>query len=454
MRKRMFLLLGVLIVLALTISACGPKNTEVPMTEEPMTEEPMTEEPMTEEPMTEEPVVDTGGIDCMGAGEGDEISMLYQWSGAEEENLNAILTPLVEACGITINPESTRDQALLDTRVQAGTPPDIAFWNVTQLSQYKDQLVPMTELGVHEENYEDFWKNLGTVDGEWLGLPVKADPKTLIWYSPMNFEAAGYTIPTTWDELDALVEQMVVDGNVPWSMGFESGDATGWTATDFIQDILLVTQGPDYVRGIIDGTIPYNDPGVQEAWEMYGKWAMDPQYAVGGAAGSLSTGFNDAILKVFSNPPEAMMVKQSGFAGGTILETYPDLEYGVDYDFFGVPGAMGLQGGSDWMMAFSDKPAVKALVAYLSSEMGGMKWAEVGFDLTPNAGGVGNYANEALQTKGEILAEAEDFVPDIGDSIPGGFGAAEFSGVTDYINGGDLMAILDNLAQVQAEALE
>ncbi len=392
-------------------------------------------------------------IDCMGAQEGDTVSMLYQWSGVEEENIMAILKPVVDACGIELEPESTRDQALLDTRVQAGTPPDIAFWNVTQLEQYQDILVPLADLGVHEDNYVDFWKNIGTVGGTWLGLPVKADPKTLIWYSPTNFDAFGYEVPETWDELNALVEQMVADGNVPWSMGFESGDATGWTGTDFVQDILLVKQGPEYINGILDGSIPYNDEGVKEAWQIYGNWAMDPKYTVGGAQGTLSTGFNDAILKVFSDPPEAMMVKQSGFAGGTITDQYPDLEYGTGYDFFGVPGAQGLQGGSDWMMMFSDKPAVKAIVAYLSSDAGGEKWAEVGFDLTPNSAGSGSYTNEALQKKADILTNASGFVPDIGDSIPGGFGSAEFSAISDFVNGAELDPLLDNLTEIQQEAL-
>lgn len=429
MHKKSLILVSLMLVIGLVLAACAGGGEEAGGGE------------------------DTG-IDCMGAKSGDEITMLYQWSGVEEENIMKILAPLADACGITISPESTRDQALLDTRVQAGTPPDIAFWNVTQLTQYEDVLVSMTDLGIHSENYADYWQNIGTVNGKWLGLPVKADPKTLIWYSPANFTEAGYDVPTTWDALNTLVEQMVADGKVPWSMGFESGDATGWTGTDFIQDILLVKQGPDYVNGIIDGSIPYNDAGVKEAYEIYGKWAMDEMYTVGGTAGTVSTDFNDAILKVFSSPPEAMMVKQSGFAGGTITATYEDLEYGTGYDFFGVPGAQGLQGGSDWMMAFSDKPAVKALIAYLSSEMGGQKWAEVGFDLTPNSAGSAAYTDPALMKKGEILASATGFTPDIGDSIPGGFGSAEFAGITEYVNGGDLDAILDNLAQVQQEALE
>jgi alpha-glucoside transport system substrate-binding protein len=451
MKNKSLIVLSIIIILTMLLASCAkstPVATEAPEVEPAApTEAPaaQTEAPM--EPAASE-------IDCMGAASGDEISMLYQWSGTEEENLNRILAPFVEACGIVINPESTRDQALLDTRVQAGTPPDITFWNVTQLTQYKDKLFAMTDLGVNADNYAEYWKSIGTVDGKWLGLPVKADPKTLIWYSPANFATDGYTVPATWEELDALVEKMAADGKVPWSMGMESGDATGWTGTDFIQDILLVTQGPAYVMGIIDGSIPYNDAGVKAAYEIYGKWAKDVKYTVGGAEGTLSVGFNDAINKVFSAPPEAMMVKQSGFAGGTVLSTYPDLVYGTDYDFFGVPGAQGLQGGSDWMMAFSDKPAVKALVAYLSSAKGGQMWAEVGFDLTPNLAGSDAYVDPALLNKGQILTNATGFTPDIGDSIPGGFGSAEFKGITDFVNGGDLDTILATITAAQTEGLK
>ena len=230
-----------------------------------------------------------GAIDCKGAKSGDTVSMLYQWSGVEEASFNQVLKPLADACGITFKPESTRDQALLDTRVKGGNPPDIAFWNVTQIDQYKDKLVPMDPLGADKSNYADFFLTPGTVDGKWLGLPVKADIKTIIWYSPVVFQAKGYTVPKTWDELNALVERWSADGDVPWSMGFESGDATGWTGSDFIQDLLLVQQGPQYVLDIISGKVPYNDAGVKQAYETYGKWAMDPKYTVGGAKGTFST---------------------------------------------------------------------------------------------------------------------------------------------------------------------
>jgi alpha-glucoside transport system substrate-binding protein len=429
--------------------ACGPQATPAPTEEPAEPTEPPAEEP-TEVP-EEEP---EAGIDCMGAQAGDEVTLLYQWSGVEEGQLNEILRPLVEACGIELVPESTRDQAILDTRVEAGTPPDIAFWTASSMDRYQDELAAIDELGGNADNYAGFWKEMGTRGGKWVGLMVKADVKSIIWYSPVVFEAYGYEVPGTWDELDALVEQMVADGNVPWSMGMASGDATGWTGSDFIQDILLVQQGPEYVMDIIEGTVPYDDDGVKQAYETYGKWAKDPTYTVGGAEGTVSTGFLDAIYKVFSDPPEAMMVKQSGFAGAEVVKQYPDLEYGTDYDFFGVPGAQGLQGGTDTMIAFSDAPAVKAFVTYLTSEAGAQKWAEVGLGLSPNEYAAGSYTNPQLATMGEILATAEGFTPDIGDSIPGGFGSAEWTAIVNYVNDAtDLDSALAEAAEVQAEAL-
>lgn len=424
--------MSLLVVATLLLTACGAKATA-----------------------TQAPAAGgTGGIDCMGAKSGDTVSMLYQWSGVEETNFNTIMQPLVQACGITLKPESTRDQGLLDTRVKAGTPPDIAFWNVSQLVQYQDQLKTMDSLGAHKDSYADFFVNPGTINGKWLGLPVKADVKTIIWYSPANFKSLGYTVPTSWDELNTLVDKMAADGHVPWSMGFESGDATGWTGTDFVQDILLVQKGPQYVLDIISGKVPYNDPGVKAAYETYGKWATDPKYTVGGAQGTVSTSFGDAIFKPFADPPEAMMVKQSGFAGENIHKQFPDLKQGTDYDFFVVPGAQGLQGGADWLMAFSDKPAVKAVVAYISSAAGGANWAKATFGLSPNKGASGNYTDTSLQKLDQALSTTKGFTPDIGDTIPGGFGSAEFKGVTDFVNGGDLDKILSDLAAKQAEALK
>ena len=109
-----------------------------------------------------------------------------------------------------------------------------------------------------------------------------------------------------------------------WAL--ESGAATGWTGADFIEDILLATQGTDYVNGIISGKVPYNDPGVMSAYQIYRKWASDPKYTVGGSEGMVSTNFNDAILQVFSSPPKAMMVDRGHLRGRFNHATIPESE--------------------------------------------------------------------------------------------------------------------------------
>ena len=443
LKEKLALVLTLVVMASLLLTGCPTPAAPTP-----------TPPPPTPTPKAEAtPTTPAVKIDCMGAKAGDELSVLYQWSGAEEEKLNAVLKPLVDACGIKIVAQSTRDAAVLDTKAKS-TPPDIIFWPQTSpMDLYTDKLKDLSTLGADPTNYADFWKAMGTKNGQWLAVPVKADIKTIIWYSPANFALFGYEVPKTWDELEALVEKMVADGNVPWSMGMESGPATGWTGSDFIQDILLVQQGPQYVLDIIAGKVPYNDAGVKQAYETYGKWAKDEKYTVGGATGTVSTPFLEAIYKVFSDPAEAMMVKQSGFAGGEIAKQFPDLKYGTDYDFFAVPGAQGMQGGADFMMAFGDSPAAKALVAYLTGPEGAAQWAKVGFDLSPNKLALGNYTDPALIKKAEALAGAQGFTPDIGDTIPAPFGEAEWKAIVDYVNGADLDAALAAAAKAQADAL-
>ncbi|MCW5876116.1 MAG: carbohydrate ABC transporter substrate-binding protein [Anaerolineales bacterium] len=405
-------LLSALVVFALIVAACAAPTTTTPGT--------------------------GTGVNCGGA-EGTEVTMLYIWSGAEEESFHAALAPVLDECNITLVAESSRDQALLDTRVASGTPYDIVIWSTTApLVSYPAELIPLDQVGGDAGNYSDAWR--ANVAGDWLAVGVKADPKSLVWYSPTNFDALGYSVPSSWADFVALADQMAADGNVPFSMGFESGDATGWTASDFIQDILLATQGPDYVFGLLDGSISYDDAGVAAAYDIYATWATDPAYALGGADGSLSTSFADAILQPFSDPPAAMMVKQSGFAGSIVNEQYPELEYGSDYAFFPFPGAQGVQSGADWLMVFNDTPAVRAIVGYLTSAAGGAHWASIGFGLSPNNGSAGNYGDATSADLAAVLANASAATPDIGDSIQPSFGAAEWRAIVAVVSGASSIA--------------
>jgi len=454
MNARMIRVFALLTVASMIIVACGPAATatQAPVPP-PATAAPATTAPVaTAAPATAAPAA---AIDCKGAASGDSISVVYQWTGNEETSFNSILKPLEDACGIKINGQSTRDAAVLDTMVKS-TPPDVLFWpDFSPLKLYADKLLPLDTVGGIQSNYASYWITMGTVNGKWLAIPAKADIKSIIWYSPTQFAALGYTVPTTFADLQTLVDKMVADGHVPWSMGFNNGGAAdGWTGSDFIQDMLLATQGPDYVNGIIAGSTSYDDAGVADVYKIYQKWASDPKYTVGGADGTVNTKFLDGIYKVFANPPEALMVKQSGFAGGSIATQYPNLKYGTDYDFFQFPGVKGLQGGADFMMAFSNKPAAQALIAYVTGTVGGQNWAKANFSITPNKAGNG-VATDPQEIKfSQMLASTNGFTFDMGDALGAPFNDAEWKCIVNVVQGTDVATSLATVAAAQKQSIK
>ena len=76
------------------------------------------------------------------------------------------------------------------------------------------------------------------------GVLFQVNVKSLVWYPPAEFTARGYEVPTTWAELEALMDRMASDGLTPWCMGVSAFDATGWPATDWVEDVVLRMEGP------------------------------------------------------------------------------------------------------------------------------------------------------------------------------------------------------------------
>lgn len=391
---------------------------------------------------------------------GSTIAILGPWSGEEEDTFRSILNPLLEACDISLSYEGTREMnTVLATRVEGNAAPDIAVLsNPGAIVNYADDLVPLSELEVNADNYVSGWVERGSVDGTWYGLPVKTDIKSLVWYSPANFDAFGYSVPETWDEFTSLLETMNESDFAPLAMGVESGGATGWPATDWVQDLLLRQEGTDFVSGLITGETDWNNPAVVEAWQQYVNWAE--MYNPGGVDGALTTSFRDAILMPFQDPPEAWMVKQSGFAGTAVIQpNFEGFTYGEDFAFFVLPGQGGdaapMQVGGDFMVAFNNNPAVNAVMHYLSSEQGATEWASAGFDLTPNSAvNVESYESEIDRDKAQALADAPNVSFDVGDSLPAEVGQGEFDAIAEALGGGEVEPLLDDVEQTYTDVVE
>jgi alpha-glucoside transport system substrate-binding protein len=437
--RKLWMMLGLVVVLSLVLVACGPQPTP---TEEAVEVAP-TEVPPTEPPPSK--------YDCMG-GEGGTVSMIGVWSGDEEGTFKGILQPFLDECDVSLEYEGTRDLAVYSTRIEGGNPPDIAgLPNPGLLAQFKDYMVPLggvVDLG----QYSPAWQSLGSVEGTVYGAFFKADTKSLVWYSPPVFDAMGYVVPTTWDEMTALMDQIVADGGVPWSCGIESGEATGWVSTDWIQDILLRTQGADFVEQWARHEVAWTDPAIKEAFETYYGVCASDTYALGGAQGTLNTTFQESLYPPFEDPPGAYMVRQASFAGGLIAEQFPDLVAGEDFTFFMFPAfndeyGAPMQGGADVMALFNaDNAAAVALMKYMFGEEGSKALAASGWGLSPNNKvTAGDYESVLQGQAATLMNEAPAFSFDADDRFPGGLNVDYWQAVVEYLGGGDLDAILERM---------
>ncbi|HEC36295.1 MAG TPA: carbohydrate ABC transporter substrate-binding protein, partial [Anaerolineae bacterium] len=282
------------VVGGLLLAGCAPQTVtvEVPVVE-------TVEVPVVETVEVEVPVVTSGGA----------VTVLGVWGGDELSAFQEAVFPFTEETGIGMAFEGTRDlAAVLTTRVEAGNPPDLAILpNPGQMYELAaaGNLVPIDsfmDVGQLQQDYAQAWLDLASYEGNLYGVFYKVANKSLVWYNPAAFAAAGYEVPTTWDELIALSDQIVADGGTPWCIGVESGAASGWPGTDWIEDIFLRTAGPAVYDQWVNHEIPWTDPAVKTAWEYFGQVAANEDYVWGGTTGVLSTFFGDSPVPLFDDP--------------------------------------------------------------------------------------------------------------------------------------------------------
>jgi len=276
--------------------------------------------------------------------------------------------------------------------------------------------------------------------------------KSLVWYIPENFEDAGYEIPETMEELKALTEQIVADGETPWCIGLGSGGATGWPATDWVEDLMLRTQPPEIYDEWVSNDMPFDDPRVIAAIDEFGWFARNDAHVAGGSSVVASTDFRDSPKGLFDVPPQCYMHRQASFIPayfpeGTVL--------GEDADFFYFPAYEGkdlgvpVLGAGTLMAITNPSEAASAFMDFLKTPFAHeFMMSQDGF-LTPHLGAdPANYANDTQRGQGEILTNATTFRFDGSDLMPGGVGAGSFwTGMVDYVGG---KSAEDVAAEIQA----
>ena len=403
-----------------------------------------------------------------GGGGGDEgantgsVSVFSAMEPFEADALNAIIDEQINTdADYTAEVEASGDfEEQVQIRIEGGNPPDIAMLPqpgaVIQQAE-AGEAIALEDLGLDigqmEEFFGDYLMSLGEFEGKHYGIPTNINLKSMIWYPKDDFDKAGYEIPETWEDLIALSDQIKSDGGTPWCVGFESGGATGWPATDWMEDIMLHTAGPETYDQWVNHEIPFNDPAVVEAGERFGEIMFGDGYVLGGADQTPSIAFGDAPGPMFEDPPNCWLHRQASF----IPAFFPEgVEAGVDYDWFPFPtiDEEGTLFAGEMSAVFRDAPEVRDFIEKFSgaeiqcAQGGEPRSSRISPHLEVEAD---CYANEELARAAEVLNAAlnEDIARfDASDLMPPAVGSGSFwTGMIEYMQKGpdSLQSVLDSI---------
>ena len=384
---------------------------------------------------------------------GQSMSITGPWTGADKDLVDNVIAYFEEATGAAVE-YSGSDSFESDFVIaaQAGSAPDMAVFPQPGLMAdmaRQGNLTPLAD-GTADwlrENYAagESWVSLGSVDDTMYGFPYKIDVKSLVWYVPEAFEEAGYDVPETMEDLKALTDQIVEDGGTPWCIGLGSGAATGWPATDWVEDMLLRTASPETYDQWVANEIGFDDPAVVKAIEEFGYFAKNDDYVQGGAEAVASTDFRDSPGGLFEVPPSCYMHRQASF----IPTFFPEgTEVGEDVDFFYFPAYEGedlgqpVLGAGTMFVRTNDSDVTSAFIEFLQTPIAHELWmAQSGF-LTPfTAVNTDVFPSDTQKALNDVLLNATTFRFDGSDLMPGEIGAGAFwTGMVDYVTGQDAEA--------------
>jgi alpha-glucoside transport system substrate-binding protein len=380
----------------------------------------------------------------------------------EDQLLKDTWAPFEKCTGATIKGEFDKSfEAQILVRAKAGNLPDIAI--VPQPGLLKalvatGKAVPADSATSAEvdKNFAPSWKDLGSVDGKFYAPPQNASMKSLVWYSPKEFQAKGYTVPTTLDELKALSDKIAATGKKPWCAGIASGEATGWVVTDWMEDMMLRLSGADEYDKWVTHQIAFNSAEPTAALDAVGEYLKNSKYVNGGLGdvkSIASTTFQDGGLPILKG--NCSFHRQASFYAanwpkGTTVSPTGDI-----FAFY-LPGKTAADhpvlGGGEFMLGFRDAPEVHAFQQYVSS----VTWANLseqgggGRCVTPNKNADPSKAASCSDIDKLTIQTLQDpktvFRFDGSDAMPAAVGSNSFwKQATAWITGQSTKTTVDKI---------
>ena len=355
---------------------------------------------------------------------GKTVSVQTQWVGGEGTNFASSLADFAAATGIKIQVDSigSSHETVLRTRIEGGQPPDLAMLaQPTPVLAYAadGKVIDVATFMDAKKLADEHPATIGLVtEGSNIwGIPYKADVKSTIWYPIKAFEATGYTVPTTWDELIALSDKIVADGTNPWCVSAGGpGDATGWQITDWVEEVVLKTKGLDYYNQWISHEIPFNDPGIKDAFDQRRPDLLHGQVRLRRAARRSSTPtrrrrWTRCSIRTSrrrsagcrrSRPGTARTSSRISAQAGQPSQYVIGEDIGI-FPFPTIdPAQTNAEGSADTLMVLADRPEVRAVAEFLATPEGIQRWIETGSAISANTTTPRRVVRGLLQAQGRV----------------------------------------------------
>jgi len=382
---------------------------------------------------------------------GKSVDIQTQWTGGEGANFQTALAAFQKATGITVTVEEIgkSHETILRTRIEGGDPtldlavlaqPSgvVAYGKEGKLIDVSTFIDP----AVLKANYPATL-DLVSDGGKVWGLPYKLDVKSVVWYPIKAFAAAGYTVPTTWQEMLDLSAKIVADGKGnPWCIGMEAGTATGWQATDWVEEVMLRTVGLDKYNQWIAGTLKFDSPEVKAAMAEVAKIFFTKDFVYGGNTAIVATDQKTTMDPMFNQDlaaPKCWMQQIPTWYGP---DFFPDQRasgqpskyiVGEDVGLFYLPPIdpkLGnpVEGSGDTLMVLQDRPEVRAVAEFLSTPAGIQTWIQAGSAISANVNTPADWYKDhyKLQVAADIVKNATAFGFDASDLMPPAVGGGTF----------------------------
>ncbi len=384
------------------------------------------------------PQSNSDGAAATGPGK-STVSVMYGLGPDSEPGFKADVQKFADANGITIEfIKAASWDTEIRTKVQGGNPPDIGLFPQPGLMcdlAKQGKLVPYDDatVALNKETLVPGIIEAGTcADGKVYGLPTAVSVKSVLWTDPEAFKAAGYTAPKTLDELLSLTDQIKADGTTPWCIAAESGAATGWPITDWIEDLVLRFAGPENYDKWVKGELKFNSPEIKPAFEYFQKIAFTDGNVRGGTKSIVATNFQTGGNALFDSPPGCYLFKQATFVankGG-----FPDAVIAqLDTKTAPLPfpgmtaGDTPVLLGGDIAAAFNNDANTLKVRNFIASKENGTEQQKAGGFSPHKTADVSLLPNKTLQTIAtNVLYKASAARFDGSDLMPAKVGAGTF----------------------------